>query len=135
MFQRKLVLEFILFGIAGGIGFVVDAAVLYALVPALGPFAARVASFLAAVLATWLVNRSLAFQSRRSDLNRKTEFGSYLLLMLGGGAVNYAVYSGLVLYSPLVREHLVLGVAAGSIAGMFINFALARFLLFRFPSS
>lgn len=135
VFTRKLVLEFLLFGIAGIIGFVVDAAILHALAPALGPFIARIASFLAAVFATWLVNRYLTFRRRQSTLNRKAEFSGYLVLMLGGGAVNYAVYSTLVVYSPLVREYLVLGVAAGSLAGMLINFALARFILFRYPSS
>jgi putative flippase GtrA len=122
--------ETFLFGVAGTLGFAVDTAVLYALEGAMGPFYARIVSFLAAVLTTWLVNRNLAFRDRASAMSRQNEFLSYLTLMLLGGAVNYGVYSALVLWSPLVREHLVLGVAAGSLAGMTVNFLTARYLVF-----
>jgi putative flippase GtrA len=127
----KILRETLLFGVAGTIGFIVDTAVLYALRDLMGPFYARVVSFLAAVLATWLINRNLAFRGRGSALSRRSEFLSYLVLMLLGGLVNYGVYSVLILWQPLVREHLVLGVAAGSLAGMIVNFLTARYLLFR----
>nr|WP_281389327.1 GtrA family protein [Parapusillimonas granuli] len=127
----KLLRETILFGVAGTVGFMVDTAVLYALQGIMGPFYARALSFLAAVLATWLINRNLAFRGRASALSRKSEFLSYLVLMLAGGLVNYGVYSALVLWQPVVRQHLVLGVAAGSLAGMSVNFLTARYLLFR----
>lgn len=126
----KLLRETILFGVAGTIGFMVDTAVLYALQGFMGPFYARILSFLAAVLATWLINRNLAFRGRASSLSRKKEFLSYMILMLAGGLVNYGVYSALVLWLPLVRQYLILGVAAGSLAGMVVNFLTARFLLF-----
>lgn len=120
-----------LFVLAGVIGLIVDTAVLYALRDAIGPFYGRAVSFVAAVIATWLVNRSYTFHGRSSGLSRKREFSAYFTLMLAGGAVNYGAYSALVLGFPLVREHLFLGVAAGSLAGMVVNFATARFLLFR----
>jgi len=119
------------FAVAGVIGLIVDVAVLYALRGALGPFYGRAVSFFAAVAATWLVNRSLAFRGRSSGLSRQREFTAYFLLMLAGGAVNYGVYSALVLGSALVREHLFLGVAAGSLGGMAVNFLTSRYLLFR----
>lgn len=126
--------EFLLFGIAGVCGFVVDTAVLYALEEALGPFYARGVSFLAAVLTTWLINRAFAFRERSSAMSRKREFLLYLVLMLAGGMANYGVYSWLVVSYPLVQQHLVIGVAIGSIAGMIINFVVSRYVLYRYTS-
>jgi len=133
--MHALPIQLLLFAVSGVIGFVVDTAVLYLLAPFLGPFYARAVSFLAAVFATWLVNRALAFKNRTSALSKKAEFLRYLALMLAGGLVNYAAYSALVVYSPLVRQYLVLGVAAGSLAGMAVNYLSSRFLIYRFPSS
>lgn len=130
----KVVREFLLFGIAGVCGFIVDTAVLYSLEGALGPFYARGVSFLAAVLATWLINRAYAFRRRKSAMSKKREFLSYLILMLAGGAANYGVYSWLVVAQPLVQQHLVIGVAAGSIAGMVINFLVSRYWLYRYTA-
>ena len=129
--STNLFRQIFLFAVAGIIGLLVDIAVLYLLRDAIGPFYGRAVSFLAAVFATWLVNRSLTFKGRQSGLSRKSEFTAYLSLMLVGGAVNYATYSALVLGVPTVRHHLFLGVAAGSLAGMFVNFLTSRYLLFR----
>lgn len=126
-----MVRQIFLFAIAGVIGLVVDIAVLYALSGLIGPFYGRAVSFFAGVVATWTVNRSLAFRGRSSGLSLKKEFAAYLVLMLGGGVVNYGAYSILVLWSDLVRQYLFLGVAAGSLAGMGVNFLSSRYLIFR----
>ncbi len=133
--MRSSLIQLLLFAVSGVSGFVVDTVVLYSLAPLMGPFYARILSFLAAVLTTWLVNRALAFRNRSSELSKRSEFARYLMLMLIGGVINYAAYSALVLYSPLVRHYLVLGVAAGSLAGMVVNYLSSRFLIYRFPSS
>src|SRR5690554_5699251 len=126
-----MIRQILFFAVAGVIGLLVDIAVLYAVRDAIGPFYGRAMSFLAAVLATWLVNRAFTFRGRSSGLSRKREFTAYLTLMLAGGAVNYAAYSALVLGSATVRHHLFLGVAAGSLAGMAVNFLTSKYLLFR----
>ena len=124
--------KFFLFGIAGGAGFVVDTAVLYALKGALGPYGARVISFLVAVVATWLINRSFAFRAQRGEhLPIWREFLHYLGAMILGGAVNYAVYAVLVATIPLFAEYLILAVAGGVAAGMVVNFLLADKLVFK----
>ena len=123
--------KFVLFGIAGGAGFVVDTAVLYLLKGALGLYGARVVSFLCAVFTTWLINRTVAFKGQPADVPIWREFLHYLGAMILGGAVNYAVYAALVATVPLVAAQPVLGVAAGVIAGMFVNFLLADKLVFR----
>lgn len=120
------------FGVAGVIGFVVDAGVLMVLIATfgIGPYLARVPSFLAAATATWLVNRYWTFADRRNAA-RGAEWGRYVLAMLGGGAVNYAVYATLVATVDTVRIWPVLGVAAGSLAGMVVNFASSNWWIFR----
>jgi len=124
--------KFFLFGVAGGARFVVDTAVLYALKGALGPYGARVISFLVAVVATWLINRSFAFKAQRGEhLPIWREFLHYLGAMILGGAVNYAVYAVLVATIPLFAEYLILAVAGGVAAGMVVNFLLADKLVFK----
>jgi putative flippase GtrA len=125
--------KFVLFGIAGGMGFVVDAGIAYLLVATpLGFYGARVISFLCAVATTWLINRSLAFRAQRADhLPAWREFLHYLGAMLLGGAVNVAVSFALYAWFQPSRELSVLCVAAGVLAGMFVNFLLADKLVFR----
>ena len=129
--MKRLVREVALFGMVGTAGFLVDAAVLYLLRTTLGLLAARVPSFIAAVAITWWLNRRFTFQKRPSGLSKWEEFRRYLALMLVGGSVNYVVYAALLLAFGVFREYPVLGVAAGSIAGMGANLLGARLFLFR----
>ena len=114
------------FGISGVIGLLVDIAVLYAIKGVLGPYLARLVSFFAAVVATWLVNRSVTFRQRPSGMSLISEFASYFVLMIGGGLVNYAVFAFLLFQFAVVQEQPVWGVAAGSLAGMGFNFLSSR---------
>ena len=128
----RFIREPILFGAVGTIGFLIDVAVLHFLGGLIGLFYGRAVSFLAAVLVTWLLNRRWTFKHLRSGLASSREFAVYLVLMLVGGAVNYAVYVTLVVSYQLALQHPVIGVAAGSLAGMLINFLASRFILFRY---
>jgi putative flippase GtrA len=129
---KKLLREVFFFGLVGVFGFVVDAAILYILKDSLGLFYARFFSFLAAVFSTWVVNRSLTFRDRKSGLSARREFSRYLLFMLGGGIVNYGVYAWLIVSYLVALENPILGVAAGSLAGMTVNLLSSRLLLYRF---
>ena len=122
--------EFLAFAVVGAAGFVVDVAVLYLAAPLLGWYGARVLSFLAAATATWALNRRYTFSGRRSDVSVLREYLGYLVTMLGGAVVNYGAYV-LVLHwleGPWVPA---LGVAAGSCAGLAVNFLAARHLVFK----
>ncbi len=119
------------FGAVGTVGFLVDTAVLYLLRGLLGLYAARLVSFLCAASVTWFLNRHLTFAERRSPYAPSTEMAFYILLMVVGGVVNYGIYAWLVSSSPAVAQAPVLGVAAGSLAGMAVNLTTSRFLLFR----
>lgn len=114
----------------GAAGFALDVLVLYlALALGAGHYGGRALSFLAAVYATWRLNRRYTFAAAGGS--RWREWWRYLLAMLAGGLVNYGVYSALVaLLAP--RPWLPLAaVAVGSLAGMGVNFAGARMLVFR----
>lgn len=118
------------FALVGGIGFVVDAGILMLLLDTLGPYLGRVISFICAATTTWVLNRQFTFAGRQSGLSRRHEFTRYFGAMLLGGAVNYATYAALVALVSLVAAWPVLGVGAGSLAGMVVNFSLARFFIF-----
>ncbi len=124
--------QFLLFCIAGGIGFVVDATVVQALVSLAGgdPYVSRLASFLCAATATWLFNRHYTFAGHR-HYSLLGEWARYLLAMSGGFAVNYGTYAALLLAFPLVHQYPVIGVAAGSLAGMAVNYASSRLWIYR----
>lgn len=125
--QRQLVR----FAFAGGVGFLVDAGVLYLMLwLGLGYYAGRAVSFLCAVWATWQINRRYTFTStrRRSPLS---EWWRYLAAMSAGGGVNYAAYSSVVALLRPAPWLPLFAVAAGSIAGLAINFATAKWWVFR----
>jgi len=126
--------QFALFCVAGAIGFVVDAGVVQALVRGLGwdPYLSRLLSFLCAMTATWVFNRRYTFAHARGE-SLLHEYGRYAVAMAGGFVVNYGTYALLVWAFPLVREWPVIGVAAGSVAGLAVNYASSRFWVFRQP--
>lgn len=123
--------QFVRFAIAGVVGFVVDAGVLYlALACGLGFFAGRIVSFMAAVWVTWRINRRHTFRER-AERSVWVEWWRYLLSMLGGASVNYAAYSVVVLTVHGSRLVPLIAVACGSVAGMFVNFFAAKFWAFK----
>jgi putative flippase GtrA len=127
----KLWRELILFSVIGTLGLLIDIAVLYALKPMLGLFVSRGVSFFAAVITTWYLNKTFTFQGKKSTLPIHQELIAYVGLMLLGGAVNYVTYIWLVIAYEYVKSNPFLAVAAGSLAGMFLNYSTSKFVLFR----
>lgn len=122
------------FGAVGIAGLVIDVAVLEAaLALGAGFYGGRTLSFLAAASGTWLLNRLWTFRSETARANRGLagEWARYVALMLAGGSVNYAVYALCIETSAQARTWPALAVAAGSLAGMVVNYASARWLVFR----
>lgn len=124
--------QFLSFTLVGVIGFVVDASVLYLALQMLGAglYGGRVLSYLAAATTTWALNRRYTFSAQRSR-NKVAEWGRFLAANAVGGAVNYTTYAILVTWSAVAATHPVLGVAAGSIAGLAVNFLLSRHVVFK----
>ncbi len=106
------------FGITGGLGFVVDAGVLWLMIRAgLSPYAGRVVSLAVGIVFTWWLHRRLTFRTAAAPSWR--EFGAFFLQSLAGAAVNYAVYSGLLWAGAPVPAALVVGTGVAAVFNFF----------------
>jgi putative flippase GtrA len=126
----RLLGEFLRFGVVGTVGFVVDAAVLMAAIAlGLGPWLGRVLSYLLGATTTFGLNRAWTWRSTPRDAVGR-RWAIFLAVNLVGFACNYGTYAALITGVPLVAANPVLGVAAGSLAGMLGNFFLSRRFVF-----
>ena len=124
--------QFLRFGVVGTVGFLVDSAVLLGMMAlGLGPYGGRVVSYLVAASTTFALNRAWTFRSTARDAPVAAQWGRFVALNMVGFAANYGTYAALIATMPLVAAYPVLGVAAGSVAGMFINFGLSRRYVFK----
>jgi putative flippase GtrA len=126
--------EFLRFAVAGTVGFAVDSGLLLAFTSLLQwpPLGARLASFAAALVATWLINRAWTFKSRETTAGGiGREFAGYGAVQLTGGAVNYGVFALVVTLIGHEPLQLLAATACGSVAGMVINYIGARRFVFR----
>ncbi|MFZ5720280.1 MAG: GtrA family protein [Pseudomonadota bacterium] len=136
MSRRRELLNFALVGVAAA---GVDAGVLAVAIHLLefGPYGGRAVSYLAAATFAWACNRHFTF--RGADRGGIAwQWLRYLGSGLGGGFVNFLVYSAVVEAAlrleaaPIVQLlSPYFAVGCGSLSGMAVNFALARRLVFR----
>lgn len=113
-----------IFAIVGGLGFGLDAGVL-TLATTLGtpPLVARVISIALTVVFTWQLNRRLTFKLRTAPTLE--EFGRYVMISLASIAINYALFTGLVLlHAPIIAA-----AAVGTAIAAIFNFLRYRTLL------
>lgn len=124
-------LQFLRFAMVGVAGFGVDSGCLYLVVHELGGglYAGRLVSYLSAASFTWALNRRYTFGSRRSDRLTR-EWLRFLAANAAGGLINYGVYAVLVSASEFVSTWPIIGVGAGSLAGLIANFLLSRRFVF-----
>jgi putative flippase GtrA len=130
---RALAGQFLRFGLVGLVGYAVDVAVLLLGVRAgLDPFTARLPSFIAAASTTFLLNRRFTFRaSAGAGRHAHRQWMLFVLLMLPGLALNYGTYAFLGAHWPFGARVLAVPVFAGALAGMMINFLLAKRIVFR----
>ena len=108
------------FALAGGVGFVADAAALWLLLSAtpLGPLTARVLSIGFALSVTWQINRHLTFApSSRGMAQEGARYGG---VGIATSVVNYLVYSAILLALPAAPPLVALAIA--SLAAMALSF-------------
>jgi putative flippase GtrA len=119
------------FGVIGGIGFLVEVMILSFLVFWLdwGPYAARLASFPAAVTTTWLLNRNFTFTS--SKYGKREEYFIYLAIQLVGASINLVVYYWHIEHYGDPLSNPVISLFFGSCVAMIFNFTGSKFLAFR----
>ena len=132
--NRSMPAELARFAIVGGIGFVVDAAILTALLSGLGfnVYASRAVSFATAVLATWALNRQWVFTNGKARHARAVgaEYLRYLVVQTVGALVNLGVFVVVLAMEPDLIRYPVVPLAIGSVAGLLVNFAGARLWVF-----
>lgn len=117
------------FVVVGAIGFIVDAAILSALVQAAdwSHYSARAVSFAAAVTVTWYLNRRWVFAPTS---NRTREYGSYFGVQTIGAIINLGAYALAIAVVPALGRWPVLPLAIGSALAMLFNYSAARHWVF-----
>lgn len=130
--QLPLPAQMLRFGLIGTIGFLVDTATVYAAHFGLGLdlYTSGTLAYLTAASTTWLLNRRFTFPEARGQ-RAGPQWLRFVLTQLAGFALNRGTYALLIATVTAARAEPVLAVAAGSIAGMGVNFLAARFLVFR----
>lgn len=122
------------FGIVGGIGFVVDGGILSLLASVYGLdiYLSRAVSFLVAVFLTWLLNRTFVFDAAATCAGtRSREYARYLVVQVTGALLNLAMFVALIRLYPMLKSIPILPLAAGSAAAMVFNFAGSRYWVFQ----
>jgi len=125
-----VLVQFLMFGSVGVAGFVVDTATVYALRHALGLYGAGMAAYLVAASVTWILNRLWTFRGQGTGPVHR-QWARFLAVNMSGFVLNRGAYALLVTFVPLCAEQPVYAVAAGAVAGMFVNFGLSRRVVFR----
>ncbi len=117
------------FVVVGGIGFLVDAAILTLLVSGLNwsHLESRFISFATAVSITWYINRTRVFVA---TTNAKAEYARYVSIQLVGAAINLGVYFFVIAQIPGWGRWPVLPLACGSACAMFFTFVASKHFVF-----
>lgn len=119
------------FAAVGGVGFAVDAGVLFGLT-ALGgnPYLVRLLSFALAVSVTFGLNRHWTFSGARArGIGR--DYLAYIGVQTFGVGINYGVYAAVLALIGLDPARAVLALAAGSATAFLVNYWGARRVVFR----
>jgi len=122
--------QFLMFSSVGAVGFVADTAAVYALRQSLGLYGAGAVAYGVAATVTWILNRLWTFRGKGSGPAHR-QWARFLLVNLGGFVLNRGTYAVLVTFVPLCAAEPVWAVAAGAVAGMFLNFSLSRAMVFQ----
>jgi putative flippase GtrA len=125
-----LVMQFLRFGVVGGIGFVVTTAVVYATRPWVGDYLAIIPAFLVAATGNWALNRLWTFRGRGSQPAFR-EWTMFLATNTLGMVLNAVTYWAMIALSRFCADHLIIPLVAGTLCGLFANFTLSRRVVFR----
>lgn len=127
--KRGLRVQVLRFGAVGVIGFFVNAGLVEALAGLINPLWAEAVAFPVAATTTWWLNRRYTFGTSGDDWH--VEWLRYIGANAGGWLANNAVYFALILSFSLLYVHPSLAVAAGSLAGMVLNFTASKWFVFK----
>jgi putative flippase GtrA len=127
----QLLVQFLMFGTVGLIGFVIDTATVYGLRGYAGLYVAGVAAYVVASSGTWFFNRLWTFRHFGGEDSWYVQWARFLTANLGGFVINRGVYALLVTFVDIAAREPVIAVFAGAVAGMTLNFNLSRKMVFR----
>jgi putative flippase GtrA len=122
--------QFMRFGVVGLIGLVIDTATVYGLRHPLGLYGAGLVAYLTSATGNWVLNRLWTFRGQGSGPAHR-QWGMFMITNLVGFVLNRGTYAILVTFVAAAAAQPVIATAAGSMAGMFVNFNMSRRLVFR----
>jgi putative flippase GtrA len=125
--------QFLRFGLVGLSGFVVDTATVYALRGTTGLYIAGIVAYVLAATSNWALNRSWTFAGAMPAPVIKQWF-QYMLANGIGFIVNRGLYAVCIWRLPIAAQQPVIALAAGTAAGMIVNFLLARKVFTSLPA-
>lgn len=123
--------EIISFAAVGTVGFVLDAAIIWALInyAAIPPIPAKLMAFPFAVTVTWFLNRNNTFKDRKQS-NYLKEWIKYIQINSVGAITNNVSFIIIVAKIDYFYQQPIIAVALGSIIGMIFNYLGSKFLVF-----
>lgn len=124
--------QFLQFGVVGTVGFLVDNAFVYTAhyLFGIGLILAGLLSFFVAATGNWFLNRIWTFKGASTG-RLHHEWLRYLGTNAIGFVLNRGVYIALIATTAICVAHPVLALAAGSVAGLGVNFVMSRRMVFR----
>lgn len=128
-----LMQDFRRFATVGFAGLAVETIFVYGLRGVTGLYGAKLVAFLAAVTTTWALNRAWTFAGRGSG-SLLSQWALFLGANSLGASLNIGTFFLLVWLVPFCAAYPIVPILAGVVAGMFVNFALSRRVVFRSPS-
>jgi len=130
--SKTLTVQFMKFGTVGVVGFAVDTALVYICIygMGIGRVAAGFLAFPFAVTVTWIGNRLFTFREAKRE-PMAGQWAKFATVCAVGIVFNRGTYAFLVSSVPFVYDHPVIGLLAGTAAGMFFNFFASRSLVFK----
>ncbi len=128
--RLALLVQFLKFGSVGFVGFMLDTTTVYATRGTLGLYGAGAVAYGVAASGNWLLNRLWTFRGQGAGPAHQ-QWARFLVACVPGVVLNRGTYAILVTVSALCARQPVFAVAAGSLAGMFVNFTMSRRLVFR----
>jgi putative flippase GtrA len=127
----RLLVQFVMFGMVGLVGFAIDTGTVYALRHTVGLYVAGLAAYFTAATGTWYCNRLWTFRHIGRSDPWHVQWRRFLAANLSGFVINRGVYALLVTFVAVAARQPVIAVFAGAMAGMTLNFNLSRKMVFR----
>lgn len=128
--RLALLAQFMAFGCVGLVGLVVDTITVYSLRHSLGLYGAGMVAFFIAATSNWALNRIWTFRGEHAGALHHQWF-RFLLANAFGFVLNRGTYALLVTFVAACAAEPFFAIAAGSLAGMFLNFKLSRSMVYR----